>query len=59
MRHTALVFACGALWCARSCVYMDKVVVALAMAFFCVMVWGVLELAAAIKSSNNGETRSK
>ena len=51
MRHAILLAAGGALWCARSCVYMDKVVVALVAAVLFGMVWGVLELAAAIKEA--------
>ena len=44
---------CGflSLLAAERAQYMDKVVVFLALAFFCVMVWGVLELAAAIKEA--------
>ena len=55
MRHTAFALAAVCMWCAKHCVYMDKVVVALVGAVLCGMVWGVLELAAAIKSNNGGK----
>ena len=51
MRHVVLLAVVWALWCACQCVYMDKVVVALVAAVLFGMVWGVLELAAAIKEA--------